>query len=174
MLKKRIETKWGDAVLCNDGYYKISNKSKKYGGKLLHRLIYEEYSGETLGSNIIIHHIDGNKLNNTISNLTPMTITEHMQTHQLGENNNNYGGLTFKNKIGISNRTNTTGIFRVSKHNKKDVTQGFAWVYQYYENGKRKHFSSVDIHKLEKKVKSNGLEWVILDEEKANEILGVE
>ena len=57
-MEQRIKTKWGDAVLCADGYYKISNKNTKYGGKLLHRLIYAEHHQLVLDSNIIIHHIN--------------------------------------------------------------------------------------------------------------------
>lgn len=171
-MKKRIKTKFGDAVLCADGYYKISNKKNtKHRGKLLHRLIYEDHYDIVLGSDIIIHHIDGDKSNNDISNLTPLSISEHSRTHKLGENNNNYGGMSEKNKIALSASANTTGVFRVCKTPKKDSIQGFTWLYQYYdENGVRRNLSSVDLKTLEEKVKSKGLKWIIIDEDKAKEI----
>ena len=167
-MEQRLTTKYGDAVLCADGYYKISTKSKKFGGKLLHRLIYAEHYGVVLGDDVIIHHIDGNKTNNAISNLMPISINEHSRMHKLGENNPNYGGMSEKNKIALSNSKTNTGFFRVCKRSKKDSVQGFTWLYQYYdENGTRKHLSSVNLKTLEEKVKSKGLEWIILDEEKA-------
>ena len=167
-MEQRLTTKYGDAVLCADGYYKISTKSKKFGGKLLHRLIYAEHYGVVLGDDVIIHHIDGNKTNNAISNLMPISINEHSRMHKLGWNNPNYGGMSEKNKIALSNSKTNTGFFRVCKRSKKDSVQGFTWLYQYYdENGIRKHLSSVNLKTLEEKVKSKGLEWIILDEEKA-------
>jgi len=66
---------------------------------LLHRLIYEEhakvngdydclYFDETykdyfLSSDYIIHHVDGNKLNNTISNLSYMCRSDHSVHHNI-------------------------------------------------------------------------------------------
>lgn len=167
-MEQRIKTKWGDAVLCADGYYKISNKNTKYGGKLLHRLIYAEHHQLVLDSNIIIHHIDGNKSNNKIDNLIAMTGNEHRSHHMVGENNPNYGGMSYKTKIELSKSKTTTGFFRVSKNKKHDVNQGFEWLYQYHdENGKRKRVGSINLKKLEEKVKSKGLDWFIIDEEKA-------
>lgn len=167
-MQQRIKTKYGDAVLCDDGYYKISTKSKKFGGKLLHRLIYAEHYGVVLGNDVVIHHIDRDKTNNDISNLIHLSISEHARHHQLGENNNNYGGMSEKNKIALSNSKTNTGLFRVSKKPKKDSIQGFTWLYQYYdENGTRRNLSSVNLKTLEEKVKSKGLEWIVLDEEKA-------
>ena len=44
-----------------------------------------------------------------------------------------------------------------------DCKQGFVWRYQYVDNkGKRITISSVDLNKLEKKVKSKGLLWLKL------------
>ena len=63
---------------------------------------------------------------------------------------------------------NTTGYFRVSKIKCESCDDGFSWAYDYdEENNKRKRLKSVDINKLEKKVKSFGLEWFIIDQEKA-------
>ena len=62
-------------------------------------------------------------------------------------------------KINISKSQNNTGYFRVGKQKSKTCKQGFNWRYQYYENGKQKSIVSVDIKKLEEKVKAKGLEW---------------
>ena len=59
----------------------------------------------------------------------------------------------------ISEARNTSGYFRVTKHNCKSCKQGFTWQYNYYEDGKPKSISSVDIKKLEAKVKAKGLKW---------------
>jgi hypothetical protein len=53
------------------------------GKKLLvHRLIMEQILGRPLSSDEIIHHIDGNKLNNHPSNLQIMTRSEHINHHR--------------------------------------------------------------------------------------------
>lgn len=84
------------------------------------------------------------------------------------ENNPNYGKhhseeTINKIAIGASKSLNTSGYFRVYKC--KDITcnQGFIWTYQYYEEGKRKKIRSVDIKKLENKVKAKNLEWFELN-----------
>lgn len=58
-----------------------------------------------------------------------------------------------------SNYPNPSGYFRVSKIYDKKYKQGFIWTYNYFEEGHRKKISSVDIGKLEKKVKDKGLIW---------------
>lgn len=50
--------------------------------KEIHRKIYEEYHNVKLTNNDIIHHIDGNKLNNNIDNLVCMTRAEHVRLHK--------------------------------------------------------------------------------------------
>ena len=60
----------------------------------------------------------------------------------------------------ISKTKNTTGYFRVHKSKNPECRQGFRYCYRYYDdNGKRHSIQSVDIKKLEKKVKAKGLEW---------------
>lgn len=46
-----------------------------------HRLIMEKYLGKKLKKNEVVHHIDGNKSNNNISNLQAMSNREHMYLH---------------------------------------------------------------------------------------------
>jgi hypothetical protein len=46
-----------------------------------HRYIMEKYLGRKLESNEDVHHMDGNKLNNDISNLLLLSKSEHMLIH---------------------------------------------------------------------------------------------
>ena len=72
--------------------------------------------------------------------------------------------LSNEHKINVSKVSNTSGYYRVHKDKCKRCKQGFTFVYRYHENGKRKKISSVDIKKLEQKVKAKGLEWIKFDE----------
>lgn len=63
---------------------------KKYGyreirvnGKTMpeHRYIMEQFLGRKLNRNELVHHIDGNRLNNAIENLEIMTLSEHTKMH---------------------------------------------------------------------------------------------
>lgn len=64
--------------LCTNGYYHTA-----YFGKTnrLHRVIMEQHLGRKLKSKEHVHHIDGNKLNNALSNLTILSHSEHMKLH---------------------------------------------------------------------------------------------
>lgn len=44
-------------------------------------LIMEENLGRLLTDNEVVHHIDGNKLNNNLVNLQLLTISEHAKLH---------------------------------------------------------------------------------------------
>jgi group I intron endonuclease len=77
-----------------------------------------------------------------------------------GENNPMYNKNHSKeSRIKMSESKNTSGYSRVVKQKSEKYKQGFIWRYQYYEKGKRKFIRSVDIKKLEKKVKDKGLVW---------------
>ena len=60
-------------------YYKDSNGKDKLIS--YPKLIMEEYLGRKLLDNEIVHHIDGNPLNNDISNLQVLTYEEHNRLH---------------------------------------------------------------------------------------------
>lgn len=79
-----------------------------------------------------------------------------------------------KKNTDIDFRNNSTGFFRVYKNKVNDAKQGFRYYYSYLENNKKKGITSIDIKKLEKKVKDKNLPWYIVDEEKANKILKYE
>ena len=163
VMTTKLQTKFGTATLCNDGYYHISSRKEGNNGKLLHRLIFEDYYQIKLTTNDFIHHEDGDKTNNEMWNLVPMTNGEHTTLHRLNVDR------PFHEKVCVSKGHNNTGIFRVSKIKNKVYTNGFTWRYQYYVEGEQKSIVSVDINKLKDKVVENGLEWIILDEDKAKE-----
>lgn len=62
-------------------------------------------------------------------------------------------------KQNMSESTNTSSYLYVYKRKDKTCKQGFIWCYRYRINGKRKAILSVDIDKLEEKVKAKGLPW---------------
>ena len=76
-----IKTKFGRATIRKDGYYRISSSKEGNRGETLHRLIYEDYYNIEIPKDFIIHHRDGNKLNNNIDNLQMMTRAEHRALH---------------------------------------------------------------------------------------------
>ena len=89
-----------------------------------------------------------------------------------GKNNPNYGKpLPEEIRKKLSKAQNTTGFYRVYKHKNNSCKQGFTWCYQYYLDSKRKLITSIDLKKLEKKVRKEGLEWKIIDDEKAKQSL---
>ena len=177
-----IQTKWGTAKCYGShGYYRIVTKDKGCFYKQLHRLIIEDFYNTTLPDDWVVHHNDGNPLNNEIWNLIPMPRREHVILHvkgikrshetiekiragRIGEKSWWYDKHhDLSSKIKISSSGNTTGFFRVNKHFKKDCAQGFYWEYQYYDENKYKSFCSVNLLKLKQKVIQNGLEWLVLD-----------
>lgn len=64
----------GGDILSSDGYYIKKNQK-------VHRLIMEEYLGRKLLVTEIVHHIDGDKLNNKIENLQIVSKAEHNAIH---------------------------------------------------------------------------------------------
>lgn len=164
----KIKTKFGNASISSDGYYYISSVKEGNKGKLLHRLIYEDYHKICLLPSVHIHHIDGNKQNNDINNLIMMSKSDHHKLHIDKYNYMKGNNHKLSSMIDISKSHNTTGYFRVSIDTHVRAKQGFTYVYRYYECGKPKKIRSVDIKKLEKKVKSKGLEWIKFDD---NEIV---
>ena len=91
-----------------------------------------------------------------VSDETKMKISE---AHK-GKNNHMYGKHhSEETKKKMSKAHNTSGYFRVTKKKSKSCKQGFIWQYIYSKDGKQKRISSVDIKKLEAKVKAKGLKW---------------
>jgi hypothetical protein len=65
----------------------------KHMGRHEHRVVAERMLGRKLVKGEIVHHADGNKMNNDQSNLLVMTQGEHMREHGLGVK-----GVTLKHK----------------------------------------------------------------------------
>lgn len=83
-------------LACVDGYSFRKDKktgyflsSKLIGGKRkrLHVYIWEKYNGE-VPRGYAVHHIDENKMNNELSNLTVITSSEHSEIHGETRNEN--------------------------------------------------------------------------------------
>lgn len=128
--------------------------------------ISEAHKGKTLSSEHRKKISKGNK-NKIISQETRNKISQSKKGYH---HTNKTKEKISKTKTGIkmtdsaclsnSKSKNTSGFYRVCKHKDKTCKQGFIWSYQYYdENNKRKAIQSVDIKKLEQKVKNQGLRW---------------
>ena len=186
-----LKTKFGNAKLNEWGYYVITSRKEGHHGKLLHRVIFEDFYkiklDEELEDKVHIHHIDEDKTNNEIWNLEPISVSEHMSFHNSKEKHPMWKkpfteemkkAMSEKRKgmknskehnQRISKTRNSTGFFRVSKIHHSQYKQGFLWSYDYYpEIGSRqKRITSTNLLKLKEKVLSKGLEWLIIDIEKA-------
>ena len=75
-------------------------------------------------------------------------------------------------KLRISKNKNKTGFYRVFKEVDDKLSQGFTYRYEFRKDNK-KHgvIRSINIRELEEKVKSRGLDWIIINEELASETL---
>lgn len=65
-------------------YKAVKIKSKK---RDLHRVVMEEHLGYQLTRREVVHHKDGNPMNNDIGNLQVMSLSEHSRMHMLGNKN---------------------------------------------------------------------------------------
>lgn len=165
-----LKTEFGNAKIQPTGYYVITSIREGHNGKKLHRLIFEKHHRCTILPHNHVHHIDGNKLNNDINNLELLSPAEHNSIHKTNtvhsEETKNKISNSLKgkkreldSKIKISMAQNTSGFYRVSKDKCKECKKGYRWKYTYYENGKYKSISSVDLDCLKKKVLERGLIW---------------
>ena len=130
---KAEDLRIGDRVKSNyiedspSGYRRFKNK-KSY----VHRMIYEYYFGK-LDKNMIVHHKDGDKRNNSIENLESMTSKEHKIFHlkdtigkytfthenTSGKNNPFYGKThTEETKRKISETKRIRRLFNEEKNHK--------------------------------------------------------
>lgn len=73
-------------------YAKVPNhpNATKNGYVLEHRVVMEEFLGRYLSKSEVVHHKDGNKHNNDITNLEIMSVSDHASLH-------NKTGRTFVN-----------------------------------------------------------------------------
>lgn len=72
----------GYPVTYHPEHFNHTLNTKAYNGYVYeHRYVVEKEIGRPLKKSEIVHHIDGNKLNNDISNLMLMTRSEHAHLH---------------------------------------------------------------------------------------------
>lgn len=79
-----------------DGYKKIYVDGVQV---LEHRVIMEDHLGRPLLSNEVVHHIDGDRLNNEIDNLRVMPWSKHASLHNLERRNKEYGVVSARGSI---------------------------------------------------------------------------
>lgn len=78
--RRKIEPKHSYKIYYYRGYAGISLKHDKVS---VHRIIGKYIVGFDFGSNIIVHHLDGNKMNNSISNLQVIRSDLHTKGHNI-------------------------------------------------------------------------------------------
>lgn len=90
-LEKRIGEKWVDS----EGYMKIRlpldvkynhiQRGTNFSYIREHVKVMQDHLGRRLEKGEVVHHIDGNKTNNDISNLDVCTVQEHNKCHATSE-----------------------------------------------------------------------------------------
>lgn len=70
---------------CNSGYKRVEINGKHY---LIHRLVYQTWSNDTLRNDMVIDHIDANPQNNNLNNLRQVSQWDNIQN---GINHGNFG-----------------------------------------------------------------------------------
>lgn len=87
VVKTSKNNNWKGGIYVAGGYVKVKIKEHpakdKRGYVLLHRLVMEDYLGRYLNNDEFIHHKDGNKLNNDLSNLELIYPEKHAKEHYI-------------------------------------------------------------------------------------------
>lgn len=78
-LRLEDTNRWGNGESISNGY---ATKNDKDGKDYLHRKLAEGALGRALGSEVDVHHIDMNKLNNSPINLLVMSGSIHSRLHR--------------------------------------------------------------------------------------------
>lgn len=71
--------------LQNRGKYKLVKSCFGCGVRQEHRVVMEKHLGRILRRDEIVHHIDGNSLNNELANLIIVSTAEHSKYHPLSQ-----------------------------------------------------------------------------------------
>ena len=153
----KLITEFGNATLNNSGYYRITTKKEGFNGQLLHRLIMAKQLGCGIPSNYSVHHINENPLDNRVENLELLKREEHIRLHLVGQKQSDIHKRN--HSLAISN----SGIRNVIKVNDNTCKQGFYWTYRWRDGDKRHSLSSVDLKRLEQRVKERNLPWEVFD-----------
>lgn len=89
----------------------------KNGYVLLHRVVLENHLGRLLDKSEVVHHKDGNKLNNSVDNLEVLTQSEHAKIHAKVKHTQLYSyvcpecGITFEKRFKLSYEPRKYGVF---------------------------------------------------------------
>lgn len=91
----------------NHGYVHVTFKGKKY---LTHRLVVLLHTKEDIPNGFVIDHIDGNKANNSLSNLRIVSQSDNLRNKVHNKSNTGYQGI-----IERPNRKHFVVYFRCNK-----------------------------------------------------------
>lgn len=79
----------------SDPYGYVNSRVESFGRRTrYHRAVMEKHLGRKLTRDEVVHHIDGNKFNNDISNLQLLTNSEHARLHSSRRKHNELGQFT--------------------------------------------------------------------------------
>lgn len=119
-----------------------------------HRYIMEQFLDRKLDKNEVVHHIDGNKLNNDISNLEVMSLSDHSRLHMTGKKLSNYT----KNKMRENNINKPPKSAKLSKNDIVDIRIRLS-------NGDSSSSISRDygVHRAQISRIKNKISWVYVD-----------
>ena len=155
-----MKTDYGNANLNSWGYLRITSRKEGNHSKYLHNLIWENHYNKPVPEGYVIHHLDGDKLNNNINNLQCVKIENHNRFHNKLKNFRQYGYVKpdLSTKILMSKNQNTSGYFRVIIRNRNGINY---YEYTYYdEDGKRRSITRKTIEILKQEVLKRELEWI--------------
>lgn len=85
----------GKPYMTKSGYWYTHSKNHpktwiSSDGIQLHRVIMEQHLGRFLTTDETVHHIDGTRTNNDISNLQVVSRAEHAKLHGIAKKDDNY------------------------------------------------------------------------------------
>ena len=116
------------AITCH-GYFTVRlSKNGKIIVLKIHRLIYQAFIGELIDE-LVIDHIDGNKLNNSLNNLQQITIRENTTKGERTKNKTSiYVGVswyTIRNKWRCDIKTNGIRKYLGCFDNEEEAAQAY-------------------------------------------------
>ncbi|MCK6462843.1 MAG: HNH endonuclease [Candidatus Pacebacteria bacterium] len=128
---------WKGGIQNNHGYLRMTTGDKQY----LHRKVMEDFLGRKLLKNEHIHHINGNKQDNRLENLTVILNGEHQKIHW--EDGKHFGKLkcSFCKKTFIGYIRNKSTKRFCSKKCYRDNPENKEKIKIYNKKYRQKHFS---------------------------------